>query len=60
MEQACRTPSGKTSQNRSSRVAKKNERPRGDANERRSAEAQDLNPPAVPHVRVPRAADTEN
>ena len=61
VEQACRTPSGKTSQNRSSRAAKKNERPSGDADERRSAEAQDLNPPAVHHViRVPRAGDTEN
>ena len=42
-------------------VAKETERPSEDADERRSAKAQDLNPPTVPHViRVPRAADTEN
>ena len=36
-------------------------RPSEDADERRSAKAQDLNPPTVPHViRVPREADTEN
>ena len=39
---------------------KETERPSEDADERRSAKPQDLNPP-VPHViRVPRAADTEN
>ena len=42
-------------------VAKETERPSEDADERRSAKAQDLNPPTVPRViRVPRAADTEN
>ena len=42
-------------------VAKETERPSEDADERRSAKAQDLNPPRVPHViRVPDAADTEN
>ena len=42
-------------------MAKETERPSGDADERRSAKAQDLNPPTVPHViRVPRAADTVN
>ena len=42
-------------------VAEETERPREDADERRSAKAQDLNPPTVLHViRVPRAADTEN
>ena len=42
-------------------AAKASERPSEDASERRSAKAQDLNPPAVPHViPVPRAADTEN
>ena len=43
------------------RVAKASERPSEDASERRSAKAQDLNPPVVPHViSVSRAADTEN
>ena len=42
-------------------VAKEAERPSEDADERRSAKAQDLNPPAVPNViRVPSAAVTEN
>ena len=42
-------------------AAKEIERPSEDADERRSAKAQDLNPPTVPHViRAPRAADTEN
>ena len=42
-------------------MAKESERPSEDASDRRSAKAQDLNPPTVPHViRVPRAADTEN
>ena len=42
-------------------MAKESDRPSEDAGERRSAKAQDLNPPTVPHViRVPRAADTEN
>ena len=69
MRQTCRTPSGKTSQNSSSSNArrdtssgkKKTERPSVDADERRSAKAQDLNPPTVLHViRVPHAADNEN
>ena len=42
-------------------AAKETERPSEDAGERRSAKAQDFNPPTVPHViLVPRAADTEN
>ena len=42
-------------------MAKETECPSEDADERRSAKAQDLNPPTVPHViRVPSAADTEN
>ena len=42
-------------------MAKETERPSEDADERRSAKVQDLNPPTVPHViRVPRATDTEN
>ena len=42
-------------------VLKETERPSEDADEGRSAKAQDLNHPTVPHViRVPRAADTEN
>ena len=42
-------------------VAKETERPSEDADERRSAKAQDLNPLTVPHViRVPRAGDTKN
>ena len=42
-------------------VAKETVRPSEDADERRSAKAQDLILPAVPCViRVPRAADTEN
>ena len=42
-------------------MAEESERPSEDASERRSAKAQDLNLPTVPHViRVPRAADTEN
>ena len=42
-------------------MAKESARPSEDASERRSAKAQDLNPPTVPRViRVPRAADTEN
>ena len=62
-----RTPGGKTSQDSSSGNARcdtsigQSERPSEDADERRSAKAQDLNPPAVPHViRVPRAAGAEN
>ena len=42
-------------------MAKESDRPSEDASERRSAKAQDLNPPTIPHViRVPRATDTEN
>ena len=42
-------------------LAKESERPSEDASERRSAQAQDVNIPAVPHViPVLRAADTEN
>ena len=68
MGQACRTASGKTSQDSSSitarakvSVAKASAQPSEDASERRSAKAQDLTLPVVPHV-VPvlRAADTEN
>ena len=63
VKQACTTPCGKTSQDSSSCNARcdassgKGE----DADVRRSAKAQDLDPPAVPLViRVPQAADTEN
>ena len=56
VEQACRTPSGRTSQNRFLKrapvatppAAEETERPSEDADECRSAKAQDLNPPAVP------------
>ena len=42
-------------------VAQETKRPSEDADQRRSAKAQDLDPPTVPHViRISRTADSEN